>query len=141
MPSASIQFFYEDIDFKLKNSRKITPWLKNAIKQEGKIAGDLNFIFCSDEHLIKINREYLHHDTYTDIITFDTSEEQNRISGDIFISFDRVKENAAKFQTKIEDELHRVIMHGILHLVGYSDKTSKNKIIMREKEDAYLSLR
>ncbi|HPM28856.1 MAG TPA: rRNA maturation RNase YbeY [Chryseolinea sp.] len=141
MPKYSIQFFYEDVDFKLNSPRKTASWIKTSIKEEKKTAGDLNFIFCSDNHLLNMNIEYLQHNTYTDIITFDNSEQDQLISGDIFISIDRVQANASKFQKKPDDELHRVIIHGVLHLIGYSDKTSKNKSIMRGKEDAYLSLR
>lgn len=104
-------------------------------------AGDINYIFCSDEYLMNINVEYLNHHALTDIITFDTSETDDIISGDIYISVDRIKDNAAAFETNRDDELHRVLVHGILHLVGYGDKTRKQKSQMREKEDAYLSLR
>ena len=141
MPKPSIQFFCEDIDFKLKNSRKTASWIIRSSKAEGKIVGELNFILCSDEHLLQMNINYLQHNTYTDIITFDTSEEEIFISGDLFISIDRVKDNALKFKKEFEDELHRVIIHGVLHLIGYSDKTANKKTIMRGKEDAYLSLR
>jgi probable rRNA maturation factor len=141
MPKPSILFFSEDVDFKLKNSRKTVSWIKTAIKAEKKIPGELNFIFCSDNHLLQMNIDYLQHDTYTDIITFDTSEEEDLISGDIFISIDRVRDNAHKFKNEADDELHRVIIHGVLHLIGYSDKTANKKSIMRGKEDAYLSLR
>jgi probable rRNA maturation factor len=141
MPKSSIHFFCEDIDFKLKNPKKTIAWIKDAITKEEKTMGELNFIFCSDKHLLEMNIEYLQHDTYTDIITFDTSEGEDLIGGDIFISIDRINENALKFQKKPDDELHRVIIHGVLHLIGYSDKSANKKTIMRGKEDAYLSLR
>jgi probable rRNA maturation factor len=141
MPNSSIHFFCEDVDFKLKNQKKTISWIKGAIQKEGKTIGELNFIFCSDKYLLEMNIEYLQHNTYTDIITFDTSEEEEIIGGDIFVSIDRVQENAIKFEKKPDDELHRVIIHGVLHLIGYSDKSAKKKIIMRGKEDAYLSLR
>jgi rRNA maturation RNase YbeY len=141
MPKPSVHFFCEDVVFKLKNVRKTTSWIKSSILNEGKTLGELNFIFCSDSHLLKMNIEYLQHNTYTDIITFDNSEEKGLISGDIFISIDRIGENALKFQKSKDDELHRVIIHGVLHLLGYSDKTANKKTIMRRKEDAYLSLR
>ncbi len=141
MPKSSIHFFYEGIEFKLQNPRKTISWIKDTILIEGKTLGELNFIFCSDNHLLSMNIEYLQHNTYTDIITFDNSEGEVLISGDIFISIDRVGENALKFQKSQDDELHRVIIHGVLHLIGYSDKTANKKNIMRRKEDAYLSLR
>ncbi len=141
MPKSSIQFFCENVDFKLKNSKRTVNWIKHSIKTEGKTPGELNFIFCTDDHVLQINMDYLQHNTYTDIITFNTSEEKNLISGDIFISIERVKDNAIKFKKEMDDELHRVIIHGVLHLIGYSDKTANKKNIMRGKEDAYLSLR
>ncbi len=141
MPKPAIQFFCEDVDFKLKNSRKTISWIKDTIEAEKKVPGELSFIFCSDNHLLQMNIDYLQHNTFTDIITFDTSEEEILISGDIFISIDRVRDNAYKFKKEMNDELHRVIIHGVLHLIGYSDKTTNKKSIMRKKEDAYLSLR
>ena len=141
MPKPTILFFCEDVDFKLKTSKKTISWIKDSIENEGKEPGELNFIFCSDNHLLQMNLEYLQHNTLTDIITFDTSEEKRLISGDIFISIDRVKDNALKFKKELDNELHRVIIHGVLHLIGYSDKTANKKSIMRGKEDAYLSLR
>ena len=141
MPKPAILFFCEDVDFKLKNSRKTISWIKDSIKNENKVPGELNFIFCSDNHLLQMNLDYLQHNTFTDIITFDTSEDKGLISGDIFISIDRVTDNAFKFKKELDNELHRVIIHGVLHLIGYSDKTVNKKSIMRGKEDAYLSLR
>jgi rRNA maturation RNase YbeY len=141
MPKPAILFFCEDVDFKLKNSKKTISWIKDSIKNEGKVPGELNFIFCSDNHLLQMNIDYLQHNTFTDIITFDTSEEKGLVSGDIFISIDRVNDNAIKFKKDPDNELHRVIIHGVLHLIGYSDKTANKKSIMRGKEDAYLSLR
>lgn len=138
---AAVRFFAEEIDFKLKHPRKTTAWIKSTIAAEKKTVGDLNFIFCSDEYLRGINLEYLNHPTYTDIVTFDSSEQEDEIAGDIFISIDRITENAVKFNRPIDEELHRVIIHGILHLTGYGDKTVANKMEMRNKEDAYLSLR
>lgn len=137
----SIRFFTEDIAFKLPHPRKTTAWIKSAILKEKHSLGELNYIFCSDEHLLKINIEYLNHKTLTDIITFDNSDEHGVIEGDIFISIDRVRDNAAKFSSDFDSELHRVLIHGVLHLAGYSDKTPEQKTAMRKKEDAYLSLR
>lgn len=136
-----IQFFSEGCEFQPKHPSKIKNWLKEVIYAEGFTSGDLNFIFCSDEVLFQMNQQYLNHDTLTDIITFDTSENEGELSGDIFISVDRVKENAEKFGTGFRDELHRVMAHGVLHLSGYGDKTPKQKKVMREKEAACLSLR
>lgn len=102
--------------------------------------GSINFIFCSDEYLFQLNQKYLKHDTYTDIITFDSSVEETEISGDIFISLERVKENSKQFSGSFVKELHRVMIHGILHLLGYKDKSPKDKEAMSGKEDYYLSL-
>ncbi|MXV49779.1 rRNA maturation RNase YbeY [Pedobacter sp. HMF7647] len=141
MPKSSIQFFSEDIPFILKNKGKIRQWLDTTIRHEGKHTGMLNFIFCSDSYLLNINRQYLNHDTYTDIITFDTSEEKKEISGDIFISIERVKENAVKFGVSEFDEVCRIVIHGTLHLIGYKDKSKADKALMTQKEDQYLSAR
>ncbi len=137
----SVNFFSEEISFQLPHPRKTAKWIKESILKEKKVLHQLNFIFCSDEYLRSINIRYLGHKTYTDIITFDTSEEVATIQGDIFISIDRVIENATIFRTDPDEELHRVIIHGVLHLIGYSDKGTSNKMAMRKKEDAYLSLR
>jgi probable rRNA maturation factor len=137
---AAIQFFSEKTRFKLKNPRKTASWIKSVIKAEDKALISLNYIFCSDEHLRGINVEYLNHKTYTDIITFNYNPSKAEIEGEIYISIDRVKENAEKFKVEFEIELHRVIIHGVLHLIGYNDKTKTQKSLMREKEDSYLSL-
>lgn len=137
----SIKFFTEEVAFKLPHPRKTSSWIKSAIQREKKSLANLTYIFCSDEYLYGINVEYLRHKTYTDIITFDMSEGSGEIEGDIFISIDRVRENSEKLGTPFEEELHRVIIHGALHLIGYSDKTPAQKTTMRRKEDAYLSLR
>ncbi len=112
-------------------------WIMAVIKKEKLKAGPLAYTFCSDKELLKINKEFLNHDTYTDIVTFDYSERET-VSGEIFISADRVKENAEKFGTDFETELKRVIIHGVLHLCGYGDKTKSDKKLMRAKEDAAL---
>jgi probable rRNA maturation factor len=137
----SLNFFNEEITFKLTSPQKTRNWVKSAIKKEGEDLNQINFIFCSDEYLRGINVQFLKHKTYTDIITFDNSEGSGRLQGDIFISIDRVTENASKFKTSFDEELHRVIIHGVLHLIGYTDKDSPSKNVMRKKEDAYLSLR
>ena len=136
-----IRFFSEQINFRLPTPRKTSNWIKHTIIAEEGQLSELSFIFCTDEYLRNINIQYLNHSTYTDIVTFDTSEESGIIQGDVFISVDRVKENAFKLGTEFDTELHRVIIHGVLHLLGYSDKKAVNKRQMREKEDAYLSLR
>jgi len=140
MPSA-VHFFYEDVDFHFKAIRNTKSWLREVIKAENKKLGALSYIFCSDAFLADVNLQYLNHTTLTDIITFDTSENVHLIEGEIYISIERVKENALKFKVSLDQELHRVMVHGVLHLLGYSDKTSQQKKIMRKKEDAYLSLR
>lgn len=137
----AIHFFYENIPFKLKQALKLKAWIKSTVKKEGFELGQLNYIFCSDEALLERNIQFLKHKTLTDIITFDLSEEEGLIEGEIYISVDRVKDNAGKFSKSFEDELHRVIIHGVLHLVGYGDKKPKLKAIMREKEDYYLKKR
>jgi rRNA maturation RNase YbeY len=138
---ASVRFFQEQIQFKLPNPRKTSRWLKNSILAEGKSLLEINIIFCPDDYLLDINRRYLNHTTLTDIVTFDNSDGSDFLAGDIFISIDRVKENASVFKVDFDTELHRVMIHGVLHLSGYSDKNSEQKIAMREKEDTYLSLR
>ena len=135
-----ISFFSEDIDFKVPQSRKIKAWIKNTAETEGCKLNQLNYIFCSDEHLLNVNLQYLNHDFYTDIITFDNSEFENEIEGDIFVSIERVKENATKFGKSFGEELRRVLVHGVLHLVGFDDKTDDEEIKMREKEDFYLAI-
>lgn len=133
-----IEFFFEDITaFEIENEFA-SKQIKQLIEAENKETGDISVIFCSDEYLLKMNKTHLNHDYYTDIITFNYVDE-NLISGDLFISIDRVKENAVKFEVSFYEELYRVILHGILHLVGYNDKTDDEKKVMREKENYYLS--
>ncbi len=141
MPQSAIHFFSEDIPFKLKQKIRTRKWVRDTIKEENYRLGELNFIFCSDAHLLSINQQYLNHDTYTDIITFDNSEESDRIIGDIFISIERVRENALTFNVPEQDELHRVMIHGTLHLLGYPDKGKKAKALMTAKENYYLRKR
>jgi len=132
-----IAFLTEDITFELKEKLKHKAWLKEAAKAEGFRIGELNYIFCSDVYLLDINQKYLGHDTLTDIVTFDNSEDPKMIEGDIFISIERVQENALKFDTA-ESELKRVMVHGLLHLAGYKDKDKAQKELMRNKENEYL---
>ena len=134
-----IYFFKEDIKFRLNKSAQIESWVKAVIKKEGSKPGDINFIFCSDKFLLDINRRFLNHDYFTDIITFDESE-SGLTSGEIYISIDRVKDNAQTLNAQFHVELKRVIIHGVLHLLGYKDSTKAQKKEMRLKEDTYLSL-
>ena len=131
-----IHFFTEDVDYTLKGKAKIKTWLAEIVKTEGKKTGDVNIIFCSDEHLLGINKQYLNHDYYTDIITFNYNTE--KINGDLFISIDRVEENAKTNNVSRETEVLRVMAHGVLHLLGYKDKTEIEIKEIREKENFYL---
>ncbi|WP_339813573.1 rRNA maturation RNase YbeY [uncultured Imperialibacter sp.] len=135
-----ITFFSEDVSFKLSSPNKIRRWIKEVIHLEKQTLSEISYIFCSDDYLHNMNVQYLNHDTLTDIITFDNSEQEELIEGDIFISVDRVKENATQLNLPFDTELHRVMIHGILHLCGYKDKTSADNELMRKKEDACLSL-
>ena len=132
-----IAFLTEDITFELKEKLKQKAWLKDAARAEGFNIGELNYIFCSDAYLLEINQKYLGHDTLTDIVTFDNSEDSKIIEGDIFISIERVRENALKFDT-VASELKRVMVHGLLHLAGYKDKDKAQKELMRNKENEHL---
>jgi len=116
---------------------KISDWINSVISSESALTGDLNFIFCSDEYLLKMNKEYLSHDYYTDVITFDYTE-NNIISGDIFMSIDRIKENSEQFSVSFDLEVKRIIVHGVLHLLGYKDKTNPDKLQMTSLENIYL---
>ena len=140
MASEKIHFFQEKIDFSFKESVAAKKWLPAfAVDHAFKIR-ELNYIFCNDAYLSQINQQYLNHDTLTDIITFDHSETSGAIEGDIFISIERVKENAEKYNTPFERELFRVMVHGLLHLMGYDDKTPAQKKVMRRKEEEFLTL-
>ena len=142
MALRDISFFNEDVEYNIKDKQKVRQWVGATIKAEGFLrVGELNFIFCSDAYLLKINQQYLDHDTYTDIVTFDSSEDEDVIAGDIFISVERTAENATKFNVSERDELHRVIIHGVLHLCGYLDKKKEDKSLMTEKENTYLERR
>ncbi|UXX80429.1 rRNA maturation RNase YbeY [Reichenbachiella carrageenanivorans] len=135
-----INFFSEDTDFELSHKEIISSWIIHTITTENHELSELNYIFCSDEYLLQINVDYLQHDYYTDVITFDNSEEESVIEGDIFISIDRISDYAQDQGIAFETELRRVIIHGVLHLVGYNDKTDDEQEEMTEKENAYLSL-
>ena len=132
-----ITFSVLEIRFNLKKKLEVRNWIKSIARSEDKIAGDIAFIFCSDEYLGNMNEQYLKHHTLTDIITFDYSE-GGKVSGDIFISIDRVKENALSFSNSLDQELGRVMAHGVLHLCGYKDKSADEKKLMRSKEDICL---
>ncbi len=134
-----INFFTEDISYTVKQKTKIKSWITATIIEEGYALNELNFILCSDAYLLRINQDYLQHDNYTDVITFDNAEALKTILGDIFISIDRIKENASQFLSSTERELCRVMIHGTLHLLGYKDKTKAAKAQMTAKEDYYLA--
>lgn len=136
--ASTIAFFVEDIDFKLSDKMKIKKWLKETIAEEGCKTGEISYVFCSDDYLSKLNEQYLRHKSLTDIITFDYSE-NGVVSGDVFISIERVRENSDTFKVAFQEELLRVIVHGVLHLCGYKDKTKKEAETMRNKEDEKLS--
>lgn len=136
----SISFFNEDIDFQLDNSYEIVHWISSVVSSHHKKLLEINYIFCSDDYLLEINQEHLNHDYYTDIITFDNAETSGEVEADIFVSVDRVKENAQLQKTSFQNELNRVMIHGVLHLLGFGDKSETEKKVMREKEDACLSL-
>jgi probable rRNA maturation factor len=126
--------FNSETSFTLKNQNKLVKWIGDVLSSEGFQVGEINYIFCDDSYLNKINQEFLNHDTFTDVISFDYTLGKE-IGGDIFISIERVLENAEKFNEVFENELHRVMIHGILHFMGYKDKTKKEKTLMRTKED------
>ncbi|MCC8359536.1 rRNA maturation RNase YbeY [Salinimicrobium sediminilitoris] len=131
--------FYSENDFELERVSSYESWVKNVISTEGKKTGEISFVFCDDEYLLEINQKYLDHDTYTDIISFDASV-GNILNGDIFISTERVSENADSYEVKFSEELKRVIIHGVLHLCGYKDKTPEEEKIMREKEEEKMKM-
>jgi probable rRNA maturation factor len=141
MGQIPINFFAEDISFNLKQKGFVRTWIRDTIIAENHRLKLLNFIFCNDAYLLNINQQYLNHDTYTDIITFDNSDTKQEIVGDVFISLDRIRENAKELGVNETDELHRVMIHGTLHLLGYPDKGKSAKALMTEKEDLYLSKR
>ncbi len=136
----SIHFFQEDTTYIVKQKKRIKEWVLSCVKSEGKELGDLNYIICSDSYLRAINKEHLDHDYETDIVTFDYST-GDVLSGDLFISIDRIKDNASNLGVSVIDELHRVLIHGVLHLAGYKDKLPEEQAIMRSKEDYCLTLR
>lgn len=134
-----IHFFIDNIPATLRDRRKLKSWIKDAIEREGGKLDEVNIVLTSDEQLRKINKDFLKHDYYTDIVTFQYSTDV--LSGELYISYDRVKENARNLGNARRDEIHRVIIHGILHMLGFKDKTKADKEIMRAREDFYLTLR
>ena len=135
-----ISYFNVDISFVFKGKTLNNRWLRMVAGSEVRRIGDISIIFCSDNYILDVNMRYLQHDYFTDIITFDYCE-GDRLSGDLFISIDSVRENALYYGAEFEDELNRVMVHGLLHLIGYDDHTEEEQKVMREKEDYYLSLR
>ena len=135
-----VSYFTEDTNFAFKEKRFTAKWLKFVAQSEAKKLGDIGIIFCSDNYILEVNIKYLQHDYYTDIITFDYCE-GDTLSGDLFISIDSVRENASFYGVEFPVELNRVIVHGLLHLIGYDDHTEEDIAVMRAKENYYLSLR
>ena len=136
----AVSFHSKQISFTLPNQRVVADWLQKVSVSEKKKLTEVSYIFCSDDYLLEMNRQYLNHDYFTDVITFDYCE-GNDVSGDVFISIERVSENAQTVGVPTIDELHRVMVHGLLHLLGYADKSDTDKQQMTSKEDFYLSLR
>ncbi|MBP5135364.1 MAG: rRNA maturation RNase YbeY [Paludibacteraceae bacterium] len=132
-----ISFFSQEVSLPTFDQRKITDWIKKTAAFYGKRAGDISYVFCSDDRILEVNRQFLQHDYYTDVITFDYSE-ADIVSGDIFISVDTVRSNAEQFGQSYERELHRIIIHGVLHLCGQEDKTPETRRVMTEKEELAL---
>ncbi len=133
-----INYNYES-DFELPNETEVSSWLSKVILSENKIEGEINYIFCDDEYLLQINQQYLNHDTLTDVISFDYSL-GNELSGDIFISIERVEDNAKDYKVPFAEELNRVMLHGILHYCGFKDKTEADEQFMRNKEEEKLKM-
>jgi rRNA maturation RNase YbeY len=133
-----ISFNYE-LEFQLENEEQYSSWISNVISSENKKEGDINYIFCDDEYILEINKQYLDHDYYTDIISFDYSV-GNELHGDIFVSIERVRENAIEFEVTFDEELKRVLAHGVLHYCGYKDKTEEEELLMRSKEDEKIKM-
>lgn len=136
----AVYYYAEEVKFPDIKKRETTAWIKKVAEKYGKKIGDVSYIFCSDERILEVNREYLQHDYYTDIITFDYTE-KNRIAGDLFISLETVKTNSERFGTEYDEELHRTIIHGILHLCGINDKGPGERQIMEQNENEALAMR
>jgi len=138
---SSVRFFQEHSSYSIPHPRKTASWIKEVLKKEKRPKAEINYILCSDKYLARLNKAFLNHSTLTDIITFDNSSGDKSLDADIYISIERVAENATKFKNSFDEELHRVMIHGILHLLGFKDKKASEKALMRKKEDACLSLR
>ena len=141
MPQKAIKFFLQDVNYRIKGKTILRIWLEKVITLENKKLTDLNYIICSDSFLLELNNKFLKHNTLTDVISFNLSYTDEKIKGEIYISIERIRENAKRYNVKLLDELHRVMVHGLLHLLGYTDLKEEDKLIMRNKEDYYLSLR
>jgi rRNA maturation RNase YbeY len=136
-----INFFFEDIQYRIRKLKLLRYWINKSVELENSTIEEITYIFCSDNYLHKLNIEYLEHDTFTDIITFQYNEENSALHSDIFVSIDRIKENSKLYNQRLLDEFHRIMIHGVLHLLGYKDKTPEEKQEMTDKENYYLSLR
>jgi rRNA maturation RNase YbeY len=136
-----INFFFEDIQYRICKLKLLRYWINKSVELENSTIEEITYIFCSDNYLHKLNIEYLEHDTFTDIITFQYNEENSALHSDIFVSIDRIKENSKLYNQRLLDEFHRIMIHGVLHLLGYKDKTPEEKQEMTDKENYYLSLR
>ena len=134
----TIHFFVEKTPFAIPGKRILRRWLENAIREENGVPGAINFIICTDEFMLKMNKKYLKQKSYTDILTFPMAEDGSTVSADIYISIDRVRDNSKRFKVQVKKELARVMIHGILHLMGYNDHDDEGMLKMREKEDLYL---
>lgn len=134
----AIRFSCVDVPEQINYKRKVSTWIKQSVAEETKSIGDISIVLCSDDYILETNRQYLQHDYFTDIITFDYSENEN-LSGDLLISIHTVKNNSTTYEVSFHDELRRVIIHGVLHLCGYKDRSKKDAKLMREKENYYLA--
>ena len=139
MSEETIQIFSEGVEYSIKGEEPIKVWIQNCVRKEGYLIDYINIVLCSDGYLLNLNQEHLNHDYFTDIITFQYANDP--IEGELFISVDRVLDNARQLNVPFEEELHRVVIHGVLHLLGYQDKTDEDKVEMTQKEDFYLALR
>lgn len=135
----AIQFTAHEVKDQLKDKRRLKQFLSDLFTAEGQGLKSLHYVFCSDDYLLEINKQFLQHDTYTDIVTFEMGEDPDVTEGEIYLSVDRVVDNAKKFDVSFNQELHRVIFHGALHLCGFKDKSKKDALLMRSKEDEYLN--